>query len=440
LLHKGFFHSTVLFEDSGGLTNKHCSVSLERPGKNERGLKMSIVKLDRAYVASRPAIEGQHWDGEVRGFVYQQRKAADGSMLKSFVLRYRFGGQDRKLKLGDASELNADQARKLAAKYRVQILSGTDPQAAKKADRLEAAKPRFGEAVEQYLAAKATEVRPATLRTMKLYLCGTSYFAGLHRKPIDSVTGPDIQSRLDQISTEISAASAGQARANLNSFFMWAMRRSFGCEENPCLKTVPPKVEEEQARALSADELRQVWLACDNSDYGRVVRLLVLLGCRREEIGGLRWSEIDLDKAILTIPGARTKNGEDLILPLPAPAMQIINSIPRQVGRDFLFGAAGFKGWDRSKKSLLKVTGAMAPWRLHDLRHTVLTGMNDIGVDPHVADACLNHLSNRQAIERRYNHSDYRAQKAQALARWADHIESIVTGQPAKVVAIPRAA
>jgi integrase len=406
---------------------------------------MSTVKLDRAYVASLPAIEGQWWDSEVRGFIVQQRDS-DGSMLQSFAFRYRFGGKDRKIKIADVSELSVDQARKIAAKYRVQFLSGIDPQAERKAARVEAAKPTVGSAIEQYLAMKAAEVRPATLRTMKLYLCGAGYFAGLHRRAIDSVTGPDIQSRLDRISTEISAQSAKQAYANLNTFFAWAMCRPFGCKENPVLRTKPPKVEEEQARALSADELRQVWLACDTSDYGKIVKLLILLGCRREEIGGLRWSEIDVDKAILTIPGARTKNGEDLILPLPAPAMEIINSIPRQVGRDFLFGAAGFKGWDRSKKALLKAisdkakktqTDEMAPWRLHDLRHTLSTGMHELGIDPHVVEAVINHVSGHKAgVAGRYNHSTYTSQKAQALARWADHIESIVTGQPAKVVAM----
>jgi integrase len=400
---------------------------------------MTTKYLNRDLIAGLPAVEGQWWDSEVRGFICQQRKAADGSMLKSFALRYRFGGRGRKLKLGDAAELNVDQARKLAAKYRMQILSGTDPQAVKASERVEAAKPTFASAVEQYLQAKAAEVRPATLRTMRLYLCGTKYFAGLNRKPIDSVSGKDIQSRLDQISTEVSAASARQARANLNSFFMWAVRRPFGCEENPCLKTEPPKVEEERHRALSADELKQVWNACDDSDYGRIVRLLILTGCRREEIGALRWSEIDLDKGSLTIPGERTKNGEPLALPLPAMALQIINSVEKREGCDFLFGS-GFKAWDRSKKALLATTGDMAPWRLHDLRHTVSTGMNDIGVDPHIVDATLNHLANRQAIEKRYNHSDYRAQKAQALARWADHIESIVTGKPAKVEPIRKVA
>jgi integrase len=308
--------------------------------------------------------------------VYQQRKAADGSMLKSFVLRYRFGGASRKIKIGDLSK-NVDQARKIAAKLFLQILSGIDPQAVKEAERLEAAKLTFAQAVEQYLAMKATDVRASSLRTMRLYLTGSSYFPTLHRKAIDGVTGVDVQSNLDRIAAEVSAASAGQARACLNGFYMWALRRPFGCEENPVLKTEAPKAETERTRALSSDELRQVWNACDDSDYGRIVRLLILTGCRREEIGGLRWSEINLEHGTLKIPAERSKNHREHTLPLPAMALNIIRDILRRDGCDFLFGSQGFKIWAHGKKRLLASCGEMKEWRLHDLRHTLSTGMHE---------------------------------------------------------------
>jgi integrase len=409
---------------------------------------MTTKYLNRDLIAGLPAVEGQWWDSEVRGFIYQQRKAADGSMLKSFVLRYRFAGRNRKIKIGDASELNVNQARKLAAKYRMQMLSGTDPQAVKAAERVEALKPTFAEAAAQYLTTKSQEVRPASLRTMRLYLTSVKYFSTLHRKPIDSVRGSDIQSRLDSIASEISAASAGQARACLNSFFAWALRREFGCEENPVLKTEPPKVEEERHRALSDDELKRVWLACDDSDYGKIIRLLILTGCRREEVGCARWSWIDLDAGTITLPPEvtdgrgefkGTKNEREHTLPLPAMATEILRSIPKR--GEFLFGSTGFKGWDRSKKALLAKTGAMAPWRLHDLRHTLSTGLHELGTVPHIVEATLNHVSGHKGgIGGRYNHATYTAQMAQALAMWASHIESIVTGQPAKVEPIRKVA
>jgi hypothetical protein len=247
---------------------------------------MAKLNLTRANIAALPAVEGQWRDTMLPNFCYRQRKPdADGVCHASFFVGYRFGNEQKKYKLADASTINADQARKLALVTLGKIAAGIDPQAAKEAERAEAAKLTFAQAVEQYLAARGPEIRSSSLRTMQLYLTGAAYFASLHRKAIDSVSGADIQSRLDRISTEISAASAGQARACLSSFFVWAMFRDFGCKENPVLRTQAPKAETEKVRALSDDEICQVWNACDDSDYGKIVKLLILTGCRREEMG-----------------------------------------------------------------------------------------------------------------------------------------------------------
>jgi hypothetical protein len=158
---------------------------------------MTIAKLDRKTITKLPATDGVWWDDSLKGFGYLQRTSkADGTLIRSFILQYRFGKLQRKIKLGDASKINADQARKLALKLFGQILAGTDPQAVKESERLEAAKLTFAQAVEQYLAQKATEVRPASLRTCTLYLSGTKYFPTLHRKPIDSITRADIPTGL----------------------------------------------------------------------------------------------------------------------------------------------------------------------------------------------------------------------------------------------------
>ena len=111
------------------------------------------------------------------------------------------------------------------------------------------------------------------------------------------------------------------------------------------LQTEEPKGSEERTRALSADELRTVWNACDDSDYGRIVRLLILTGCRREEIGGLRWSEINLDAGTITLPAERCKNGREHVLTLPDVALDIIRAVPRRDGRDHVFGQRSDGSW-----------------------------------------------------------------------------------------------
>ena len=76
-------------------------------------------------------------------------------------------------------------------------------------------------------------------------------------------------------------------------------------------------------------ESAQVWLAAPDNDYGRIVQLLLLTGCRRDEIGGLRWSEVDLKARTITLPGERTKNGRPHVIPLSEPAIGILGAVNR---------------------------------------------------------------------------------------------------------------
>jgi integrase len=402
---------------------------------------MTILNLSRQNIAKLTDSEDTYWDTALKGFGFRVRREASGAIRKSFVIQYRFAGQQRKLKLGDSNKLNVDAARKKAERLFAQILLGTDPQAAKDAERIEAAKLTFAGAVEQYLAMKAGELRPSSLKSLTLYLTGQAYFPSLHRKPLDEITRGDIARHLDEIATDSGSPSASRARAHLSSFYMWCLRRGH-CRENIVLQTEEPKGSEERTRALSADELRKVWKACGDDDYGRIVRLLILTGCRREEIGGLRWSEIDLDAGTITLPAERCKNGRAHVLTLPGMALDIIRAVPRTDGRDHLFGGRGqgFVAWSHSKRALLASTGEMKEWRLHDLRHTISTGLHELGIEPHVVEAVLNHISgHKDGVAGRYNHAQYRQPMARALAKWAEHIHEINSGVSRKVIPLRRA-
>ena len=88
---------------------------------------------------------------------------------------------------------------------------------------------------------------------------------------------------------------------------------------------------------VDCSELVSVWLLPDN-DYGHIVKLLTLIGCRKEEIGDLVWSEIDLEARTITLPPERTKNKQQHVVPLSGAALEILKAIPRRAGRDFVFG------------------------------------------------------------------------------------------------------
>src|SRR5262249_16863780 len=145
-----------------------------------------------------------------------------------------------------------------------------------------------------------------------------------------------------------------RARQSLSAFFSWAIREGV-VESNPVIGTNDPASHlDARDRVLSDAEFRTIWLACLDDDFGRVIKLLMLTGARRDEIGGLKWSELDLDRCTLSIPGGRTKNHHALNLTLPAAAISILKAAPRRKDRDFVFGGRGdaYSAWSYATNSL----------------------------------------------------------------------------------------
>lgn len=159
----------------------------------------------------------------------------------------------------------------------------------------------------------------------------------------------------------------------------------------------------------------------------------------------MTWGELDLERGIWTVPAVRTKNGRTHVLPLSHAAIEIIEAVPRRAGRDYLFGerAEGFTLWSVDKRKLdARLAGTVQSWRIHDLRRSAATGMADLGVQPHVIEAVLNHYSgHRSGVAGIYNRSPYEREARAALAMWSDHIRALVDGGERRVLAFePRVA
>jgi integrase len=156
------------------------------------------------------------------------------------------------------------------------------------------------------------------------------------------------------------------------------------------------------------------------------------------EICGLKWSELDMESGMLRLPGERTKNGRTHALPLPPMALDVIAGMPRMVGRDHLFGARselGFTQWGAKRDLDAKIGKSLQPWTLHDLRRTCATGMANIGVQPHVIEAVLNHISGHKVgVAGIYNRSSYEREVKAALAMWAKHVRALVDSGKKKIV------
>jgi integrase len=287
----------------------------------------------------------------------------------AWALQSKRHGKQRKKHIGSVHVLDTDQAlaaaKDLAAKMQLQLL---DPVQAKK-DAMKAAKVTFAAVADQFLAAKRDALRANTRRSYELVLRGY-YFKPLHNRPIDEITGQEIQLQIERITNQSGPSAAWRANSPLKGMFKWVIKRGLFAGPSPMLQVDGPAKSDPRDRVLGDDEIRTLWKACLDweaevladdeleartgkrshagkrsiTDFSRAVRLLFLTGCRAQEIGDLKWSEIKWKSGELHIPRSRIKTDADLLLPLTDSALAILQSIERKPGREFVFGQVGNKG------------------------------------------------------------------------------------------------
>jgi integrase len=292
-------------------------------------------------------------------------------------------------------------------------------------------------AIARYLDARRGLSRPSTFKAAERYF--TVHWKPLRNRPLESIKRADVAARLQELVKVHGRTSAARARDYLSALYSWSMKEGL-CEANPVnLTNDPTEGILPRDRVLADDEIRIVWNACGDDDSGRIVRLLTLTCCRRQEIGGLKWSEVNLDSGVMAIPAARTKNGRTLELTLPTVAINILRSAPRR--GDHVFGArgGGFSGWSAAKLRLdariaIATGKPIAAWTFHDLRRTGRTGLGKLGVPPHVAELVINHV--KGGVEAIYDRHKYQPEIRQALALWAEHVLALVEGRENKVVTL----
>lgn len=395
-------------------------------------MKLTQSNLARLCVLADGERDKIFFDDEVPGFGLRVRHGGS----RKWVVHYRQGGIQRRHTLGNASVLALDEARRKARRVLVDVDDGKDPAADKVARRV-AAGLLFSTVMDDYLQARLRDMKPRSHEECTRHL--KRNWKPLHALAIASVSRPVVAARLRDIVTKNGPVAADRSRATLSAMFTWSIGEGL-CDSNPVIGTNTASEDIPRDRVLTDAELVTVWKSAPDNDYGRIVRLLILTGQRREEIGALRRSEIEnLDdprKAAIALPPERVKNTKALRklkitaheIPLSAAAVAVLQEQP-QDDRDLIFGEGegGYSGWSRSKKVLEEKARLKDPWTLHDLRRTAATRMADLGVQPHVIEAILNHVSGHKAgVAGIYNRSTYAAEKRAALDLWAGHVETIV--------------
>jgi integrase len=158
---------------------------------------------------------------------------------------------------------------------------GNDPQATKAEARARAAI-TLALVSEQYLDRARERLKPRSFDEVQRHL--RRHWAPLGQVPLDNLSRASIAARLSQLTTENGYIAANRARASLSALFTWAMREGL-TQSNPVVGTNRPAEERSRDRVLSGREVSVVWHSCRADDYGRIVRLLLLTGQRREEVG-----------------------------------------------------------------------------------------------------------------------------------------------------------
>jgi len=401
------------------------------------------MKLTRDVVTALTLPPGKvdhfEWCDSMPGFGLRMR-----GDTKRWVIQYRVGAQQRRESLGDVRKITIEDARKIARQRFAQVELGVDP-AAERA-RARAATLTLDVVAGRYLEAKKDVMRPNTYKAAQRYF--RVHWKPLHERPIEGaakIGRADVAARLQELIRQHGRTSAARARNYLSALYSWSMREGL-CEANPVLATNDPTAGRlPRDRVLSDQEIQIIWNACQDDNFGRILRMLFWTGCRREEIGSLRWDEVNLNTGLLNIPGSRTKNHRTLELTLPPAAIDLLRSTPRLDGQQYVFATRGrgpFSGWSAAKLQLdsriILTTGqSLAPWRLHDARRTMRSGLGRLGIPPHIAELAINHTKGGvQAIYDRYT---YQGEIARALVLWADHIRVVVAGGERKIVSLRQA-
>jgi integrase len=358
------------------------------------------------------------FDDTIPGFGLRARDTG----ARSWVFQYKIGNKTRRLVIGRASAIGLGKAREIAGELHAKVRLGGDP-ASEKRLQVRRASDTLGVLVTRYLDRQRGRLRPGSYQETARHL--SVHAKPLHPLPLDSIDQRVIAGRLGTIEKNSGAVTANRVRASMSAMFTWGMKEGLVLA-NPVANT-NKREEKPRERVLPDAELRAVWRALSDNRYGTIVKLLMLTGQRVNEIAGLRWSEIDFDRNVISLPGERTKNKRPHEVPMASQVRSLLAAQERIGDREPVFGrgngpCSGF--WRHKAK--LDSTIRLAPWVLHDLRRSVATGMAELGIQPHIIEAVLNHASGHKGgIAGIYNKAKYVTEKAAALARWDEHVTSL---------------
>jgi integrase len=378
----------------------------------------------------RPPSSGQtdHFDQGYPGLAL--RVSYGGA--KTWVYFYRLFGKQKRLTLGRFPSMSLAAAREAWRDARTTIDKGESPQ-----HQRPAAANSFAAVADEWLKRDQAHNRSCAATQRLIDRCAKPIWEG---RQISTIGRRDINDLIDSVADRGAIVMARRLHAHLHRLFRWAVGRGI-LETNPMAHLPKPGSEVPRDRVLTDAELAQVLknVIQLRPPFGAIFHLLALTGSRRNEITGLRWSEIKDDTIILGRD--RTKAGEAHSIPLSPPALAILKELPRIGPGDFVFTLNGRNPVTDLAASKEKLDGLIKipSWHTHDLRRTVATGLQRLGINLQVIEAVLGHVGgSRSGIVGVYQRHSFDAEKRTALEAWAREVERIIDGKAAKVLPLRR--
>jgi integrase len=330
------------------------------------------------------------YDSDVAGFGI--RVTAAGA--RSFVFNYRTrSGRERRHTVGSHPDWRTTGAREEARRLRRLVDEGGDPLADIEAER---DAPTVAELCDRFELEHLPRKRPGTAADYRRMLRNhiRPHF-GQHTKVADV----DF-SHIDALHRKISKAGykhrANRVVAVLSKMFALAMRWKLR-SDNPC-KGIERNQEGKRKRYLSGDELVRLTTALaghPDRQAADIVRMLLLTGARRGEVLTAKWADIDLGAGTWSKPASTTKQAADHVVPLSAPARQLLSAIAgKGPVATYVFpshGAAGHRTTIKRNWRQITKAAEIAGLRIHDLRHSFASQLASGGASLPLIGALLGH-------------------------------------------------
>jgi integrase len=406
------------------------------------------VLTDRAIAALKPAPSGDRYntpDGIVPGLAV--RVTDKGS--KSFVLVARYPGSENPTRraLAGVGEITLAAAREKAREWLLLIKQGIDPtereeeqRRAEESSRLaadHAQRASFSFVVEIFLKEHVSKLRTAPAVTRRLR---NEVLPVWGDRSIHSITRDDVEDLIRGIKDRPAPEHARSVLDDVRMLFNWAVesvdRRAPHKLANAPTDHIRPKKligpRMIKTRVLDDRELRAVWIAAGNVGYpvGAMVKMLMLTGCRLNEVAAAHWREFN---GGWVIPPERFKSKIEHRLPITEDLAALLATLPRFQSGDFLFstqhGRKPVNGFSHAKDAIDKYMPADTPaWTFHDIRRTVRTRLSQLRVDREVAELVIGH--GKKGLDRIYDQHKFEAEIRDALERWQGLLRGIVDPRP----------